>query len=193
MFNNQMTCIADAMVNREIIKEEDKEIVAHGLKVGVQLLSNILTTVIIGLVFGLVLESLIFLISFSCIRTYAGGYHCKKEISCYFFSSGIVIAVLAAAKFTPTRYIPVITITMLLISLSILLKFAPVETATKPLDEVEKRVFRKKTIIHLMIECAVIVILFRLCLHTFCYIICLGISMSGLLVFIGQQKQETKI
>lgn len=107
MLSNQMTQIADGMVNKEIIKAEDKEIVAHGLKAGVQLLFNILTTIMMGLVFGLAFESLIFLISFSFIRTYTGGYHCKKAINCYFFSSGIVIMVLTVAKFTPTRFIPV--------------------------------------------------------------------------------------
>lgn len=192
MLSNQMTQIAVGMVNKEIIRAEDKEIVAHGLKAGVQLLFNILTTIIMGLVFGLAFESLIFLISFSLIRTYTGGYHCKKAINCYFFSSGIVIMVLTVAKFTPTRFIPVISLLMLLLSLLILLKLAPVETSTKPIDEVEKNVFRKKAIIHLIIECAVITILFALSLHSFYYIVCLGISVSGFLVFIGYKQNKSQ-
>ena len=143
MLKGKLAKLADVLIEKNISKIEDREIIIYGLSTGMELVLNTATTIVLGLVFGMVLESIIFSLSFSAIRIYAGGYHCQKAINCYFFSSGIVILVLAIVKFTPSKYILKISIFILLISVPVILKLAPVETPTKLLDEMEK-VFPKK-------------------------------------------------
>lgn len=158
MLKLQIIKLVDMFIEKEICKNEDKEIIIHGLISGIELIFNIVTTIILGFIFGLVIESLVFLISFSFIRTYSGGYHCKSAINCYLFSSMVVVLVLFIVKSTNIEYILIISMIMLLISIPIIFKFAPVETATKPLDDIEKKYFRNKVILHLYIELIVLII-----------------------------------
>lgn len=192
----QMTKLADILTEKGISKNEDKEIIVYGLTSGIELIFNITTTIALGFIFGMVIESLIFLISFSLIRTYAGGYHCKKAINCYLFSSGVVVLVLTIVKFSPKGNILVSSLMMLLIAIPIILRLAPVETETKPLDEVEQKHFRNKTIFHLAVEGIVIIILFLFKSYVLGYVICLGFLMSAMLVLLGYKQitnQRTKL
>ena len=187
MFAKQMGKFADVLVDKDISKREDKEIIVHGLTTGIELIFNIISTIVLGLVFGQVLESLVFSVSYPFIRSYAGGFHFKKALTCYFVSCGMVVSVLAIVKFTPSEYILVISIIMLLFSVPVILKFAPIETPTKPLDEAEQKYFRKKTVLHLGVECVLVGVLFILNLNGFGYVVCLGIMMSAGLVFLQKR------
>ena len=71
----------------------------------IELIFNIVITIILGVIFCLVIESLVFLISFSFICTYLGGYHYKSAINCYLFSSIVVVLVLFIVKSTNIEYI----------------------------------------------------------------------------------------
>ena len=102
-------------------------------------------------------------------------------------SSGIIALVLALVKFTPNEHMLIGSVFILLVSVPIILKLAPMETPTKPLDEVERKQFRKKTMIHLSIECAVIPVLFLIGLHSFAFVVCSGIMAAAGLVFTQQQ------
>ena len=73
MLTKQVVSFADVMIEKEICKGEDREILIYGLTTGLQWLLNIATTIVLGLLFGMVIKSLIFLVSFSFLRTYAGG------------------------------------------------------------------------------------------------------------------------
>lgn len=183
MFTTQMEKFADILIEQGISKSEDRDIVVYGLCTGIELLLNIITTLILGILFGMVLESLVFLISFSFVRVYAGGYHCEKAISCYFMSTGIVVFVLSIVEFIPTEQMMIMGIVILLVATAVLLKLVPMETPTKPLDELERQYYRKKTIYHLMIECVLACGLFLLQLDSFALVICLGVLVSAWLVF----------
>lgn len=183
MLSKSVEKFVDVLLTNGIGKKEDKEIIVFGLMSGIKLILNILTTILLGLIFGLVIESLLFLISFSFIRTYTGGYHAKNAINCYLFSSVVVVLVLIAIKFTSVQYVFIASILIFLISMPILLKFAPVEARTKPLDEIERKYFRKKGIINLSIECILIFVMFILDFNKLGYTISLGILISAILVF----------
>lgn len=192
MFKKEFTQLADVLIEKEISKNEDRDIIIHGLSSGIELVFSVITTITLGFAFGLLVESLIFLISFSFIRTYAGGYHCQKAINCYFFSSGIVVLVLVIVKFTPTGYILATSLAMLTISVPIILKLSPMETETKPLDEVEKEHYRRITIQNLIIECLIISVLFVTGINKFAFVISLGVMVSAGVVVL-QRKIINKI
>ena len=105
MLKFQIIKLVDMFIEKEICKNEDKEIIIHGLTSGIELIFNILTRIILGFIFGLVIEILVFLISFSFICTYLGGYHYKSAINCYLFSSIVVVLVLFIVKSTNIQYI----------------------------------------------------------------------------------------
>ena len=179
-----MERFTDILIEKGISKSEDKDIICHGLSTGIELMINIITTVALGVLYNLIVESLIFLISFSCIRTYAGGYHCKSSTNCYLMSSGIIALVLTIIKFTADEYIIVSSVVILLISVPIILKIAPISATLKPLDNIEKNHFKKKMTFDLLIECVLVPTLFIVGVHSFAYAICCGITVSAYLVFL---------
>lgn len=188
MFETIITHFSEELIVNKIIKKEDKEIIVHGLISGIELVINIITTLALGFIFTIPLESLVFLISYLLIRIYAGGYHCKQSINCYIFSSGIVVLNLAIVKFTPKEYILIISLAILLISLPIILILAPKESEARALDEIERKYFRKKMILYLCVECAVVTILFFVKLIILGFVICLGIMISAIMILLELLK-----
>lgn len=193
MFAVKTSKIVDRLIEKGISNQDDRDIIIYGLSFGCELLVNISTAIALGFIWGLVLEAVLFLISFSLLRTYAGGYHCKKSFNCYVLSSGIIVMVLVIIKFTLNVHLFATDIVALLLLLSIftLVKFAPMETPTKPLDNMEKKYFRKKMITHLIVECVSMCILLLYGLHKFAYTICLGILVTAGLILL--QKIESKL
>lgn len=187
MIGNKIEKLADMILENEKEHLADKDIIVYGLLNAIEQGASIITTVILGCLFGLLIESLLFLISFSMIRMYAGGYHCNKEIHCYFMSSGIIIAVLAIVKLTPIDYVIPIGVVILFVSVPIILKIAPIGTTNKPLDEVEKKHYRKKTILNLEIECFIILVLLIIELNVFAFVIILGIMVAMGVVLLQNQ------
>jgi accessory gene regulator B len=143
MFIKQVDKLTKVLIDRKIITVDNREIVNYGLSTGVELILNIITTLVIGLIFDMVLESIVFVLPFASIRVYAGGYHLRKVLNCYFISNGIVVLVLLTVKMTPKEYLGSISFILLAISIPIILKFAPIGTANKPLSNYEKECFRK--------------------------------------------------
>ncbi len=187
MLIKQIEKITDVMIKEGISKCDDKEVIIYGLCTGIEIFFNIITTIVLGSLFGLIFESLVFLISFSIIRTYAGGYHCQKAVNCYFFSSGIVVLVLSIIKFIPKEYTLIVSTVLLLFSIPTLLKIAPVETLNKPLDEKERKHYHQKTSMYLSIEFIIFIVLLLIELHNFAFTICLGIVVSALLAFLQRK------
>ncbi|MFI3201080.1 MAG: accessory gene regulator B family protein [Eubacteriales bacterium] len=184
MITKKLTNFVELLVEQGIVQKEDKELVIYGLLTGSKLVLNTITTVVIGILFGLAVESIFFLCTFSWIRTYAGGYHCEKALTCYFVSSLLVMGMLGIIRFTPIEYCVVGGVVMLLVSVPLLLRYAPIETATKPFDEEEYRFYRKKLVRHLAIECGAIILLYIGNQPRFAYTICCGIGLSMVLVLL---------
>ena len=179
----QIKKFVDILIKKNIVKNEDKDIIIYGLSVGNELFINVATTIILGVIFDLILESIVFLLAFACIRTYAGGYHCKKALNCYFMSSGILVLVLLITKYIPKECIFIISIILLIVSVPYIIKFAPMGIDNKPLDHMEHIYFRKKVYLHLYIEVFVITILFLVSLEKFAFLVSLAIFISGALLF----------
>jgi len=146
--------IATALVVNETISAEDKEIYEHGLRYITATLLNIATTLIIGFIFGMVWESILFMASYIPLRTYAGGYHARTPLRCYIFSVILIIAVLLGIKYISYNDISLLVITF--ISGAIIFIFAPLGDENKPLDALETRIFKKRTRIILFLEIGLI-------------------------------------
>lgn len=184
MIGEKLEQLADVLMENESNSKIDKEIIVYGLSSAIEHGASIITTITLGVLFGLTLESVVFLIALSFIRTYAGGYHCKKAINCYLMSSGVVALVLLIVKYVPREYTFALGMGVLLLAVPFLLKFAPAETPNKPLDEDERKHYRKKMIIHLGIECIAILVLFLLELHSIAFLVCIAVAVTSMLAFL---------
>lgn len=124
------------------IEEEDREIYEYGFHNGIIMLVNIVLTVLIGVCMKMFVESILFMISYIPIRTYAGGIHAKTQLRCFIYSNLLVVVILACANILSSNLLVLVVLGV--IAAGIIICLAPVEDQNKPLDDEEVRVYGKK-------------------------------------------------
>lgn len=135
--------IVQFMLKHSVIEAEDAEIYKFGFNQLIFISINLMTTVIIGILFSMIFESVIFLVSYMVVRVYAGGYHAKTQFRCYIISSlFIVLALLGVRYINWEGFASIIAIT---IAAVIIFKLSPVETKNKPLDDIERKIYTTKS------------------------------------------------
>ena len=105
------------------------------------------TVIVLGLVFNLLTESLVFYLSFIVIRKFAGGYHAKTPVRCYLFSFASNIIILCLVKWLSsinTLFIFIFIIIELL-CVDLILLISPLDTENNPLTGQEKKMYRMLT------------------------------------------------
>ena len=183
--------LIDKLISNNIIKSEDKEIYIYGFKQLLFMILNLITTVIIGIIFNKVFESILFMIFYTPIRVYAGGYHAKTHIKCYIFSILMLIAVLYILKLNLIKSI-ILVILLSLISSIIILLLAPIEDSNKPLDDIEKIVYRKRTVRNLIIILIIEIIFFIFNIISFFSCITISLICNAIMLILGKINNLVK-
>lgn len=125
------------------IDEDDKEIYLFGFYQGLILLLNIVTTLVIGIILNMFVESILFLIFFIPLRIFAGGYHAKTQLRCYVMSTITTVLILYLILFLQEN-MGVIIMAGYVLSLCVIWKLVPVQDKHKPLDSKEQIKYRKR-------------------------------------------------
>jgi len=156
MFVKSAEKLTQQLLHHNVIASEQYEICRYGFQQGLTVLLNVLTFVVIGIAMGELLHAVIFLAVFIPLRRYAGGFHAKTPLRCYLYSTGMVTAILLAIKLSVfTRFICITVFSVSCIAIAVL---APVEDKLKPLDNIERIIFRKRTLIVAAIETVLFII-----------------------------------
>lgn len=144
-------------VRKEIVKADDAEDYTYGLNTFLTTLANVLSALAIGLLMHMLVEIAVFIVVYKCIRKYVGGSHAKNAARCYISSCIIYAAVLVAIRYWP--FSETVTVMMTVISAAVMYVTAPVEAEKKPLDDIERKVFKRRSVIVVSIFLAVFFIL----------------------------------
>ncbi len=180
MLNLFCNRICDYFVKSQIIPESNKELYVYGLQQFLIMLLNIATTLLIGFIFGMIWQSLFYLLAYVPLRTYAGGYHAKTPVRCYFSSVLLIVLTLLIMKFVPWTFLSCwIGIALSGIFIFIL---APVEDKNKPFTEKEAIYFKKKARMILLIEIFVGIIAFLF--HFFMMDLCIFMCFATLTIML---------
>ncbi len=182
--------ITDILISNEIIIEENRNLYTYGLQQGLLMILNVATTLGIGIVFNMVWESIVFLLTFVPLRSNAGGYHAKTQLRCYLYSVVMITATLMGIKII--AWTGAVCLIMTLVTGAIIFFLAPVEAANKPLGQVEKAVYKKRTRFSL--------VLFVFLVMLFCYIgqlvvsicIMMGLFVTSFMLVVGKVSNQLK-
>lgn len=132
MLYNLSKNIVEALFGKEDI---NKEIYIYGFEL---LFSSLIGTILligIGIVLNVLTESIIFIISFSLFRVFSGGFHSNSFILCNLITVlNFVIIVLIYRCFYNVLLLPIIFVTILVLSIVIALLFAPLDNPNHPID-----------------------------------------------------------
>ncbi len=192
MFTRSIETLADKQIANGKCRAEDRDIFVYGVSSAVEMALNGVTTVVIGALFGEIVASIVFLACFSVLRTYAGGFHMNSSLACYLFSTVTVALVMTAVKFTPSEYVFVVSIILLALSYLAILTLAPSDTPNKPLDDTERKRYKKRSIIVLVVETVLIGVLYLLKFDELVYVATLAIALTGFSVALQRMKNKIK-
>lgn len=135
--------ITKSLINNKFINDQDKDLYAYGLQLGITALLNIFITIILGILMGRIWESIVFLLTYIPLRSYAGGYHAKNQFRCDVLSILLIITALTGCSllikydFAGRLLLPASGIIIFFLS--------PVEDFNKRLNQEETKNYRKKS------------------------------------------------
>lgn len=177
------------LISRNIIKEEDKEIYIYGFNQTLFMMLNFITILIIGLLFNMLMETMIFMITYIPIRIYAGGYHARTQVKCYIFSVFMLISALYIIKLQLiSNKLTIILLSV--ISSIIILYLAPIEDINKPLDKKEIETYKKRTINNLIIILVLLIISLIFKRIDISYYIYISLMYNLIMLIIGKVKNK---
>jgi len=145
MFTKTAVKITENMVRKSAIPPEDREIYVFGVQQGLVVALNVATMALIGVLLGVFWYMLPFAIAFVPLRSFAGGYHASTPVRCYVASTAMMV--LMALMFRFVAFSNLLIFVLLLIFGALIMFFAPVGNKNKPLDDLEKIVYKNKAII----------------------------------------------
>lgn len=142
--------LTDRFLEDGVISSEDVEIVRYGLENIAGSLSGIIVTLIVSACFGRIFNGLILWGLILPLRRNAGGYHADTRNKCLLISSGMILLAFICMILPGWSVLVYMTIAIFFWGLIFLM--APVGNPNKLLDEIEYRVYRKRTRIVLLME-----------------------------------------
>lgn len=128
-----------------VCKETDDipfEIYVYGFEL---LLSSLIETgaiILIGCLFGKFLETILFLLSFSSIRFFSGGYHAKSYLRCFIvtlISYFLILLMTDTLSYLSPNYIALIAFAIIIYSLILFIKICPVRSNGKTIFNPKKQ------------------------------------------------------
>lgn len=149
MIENISKAVAEKVSNELNYDNERKEVIQYGTYALIQTLISIISVLILGLIFNIALEALIFLFTASILRKYSGGAHSESSNVCTLL--GIIISTcvgfLIKSSFFVNmdfEFIIFAGIVVFVFAYFIIFKYAPVDTPNKPIKTEKKKKRMKK-------------------------------------------------
>jgi len=124
-----------------IVQEDDRELYEYALNILLTGFLHFLLSLLIGLSFGMIKESLALFGSFFVIRKFAGGFHAAKPWQCYLFSIATNVVIFLLMKFL-LKQNDILFYVCLVAPLPFVFLLSLAESPNKPLNIKEKKVYR---------------------------------------------------
>lgn len=159
------------------------------------LYSNIiflLLTMLLGAVFGVFLQGIIFYVAFFSIRQYAGGYHASTETRCEVMSTLSILACIVVIRLSMTYDFQFALFVVSAVSAVCIAVLCPLDTPEKPLSKKEFKYFRKISWLILSVISLVVIISYFVqlkWLRIFFTPCCLSLILECFLLVAGKLKQ----
>lgn len=134
---------AESFIKMPNTRYDKNEIYKYGFFVLYSNILFILLSMLLGAVFGVFLQGIIFYVAFFSIRQYAGGYHASTETRCEVMSTLSILACIIVIRLSKTYNFQFALLIISAVSAVCIAILCPLDTPEKPLSEKELKYFRK--------------------------------------------------
>ena len=124
--------LSDYLSREQMIEKDEADIYQYGLEIFMDGVLETLLLVVLGILWGRFWQSICFIVSFTVLRSFTGGYHAATKVRCAGATVGLYILNLTAAGELNSHF-------------TIIWWLAPVPHANKPLDGEQVVMNRKKS------------------------------------------------
>lgn len=142
MFKSLSHKFANILVENKVIENGDFEIYRYGFETLTYFIVNISVALFIGVIFDMFIHTIIFLSCYCTLRQFTGGYHARNYTECTLnFVCMYLLTIIIVNNINMDKY-KYLLILLMMISIFIIYKLAPLEHRNKPLSEIEKNKYR---------------------------------------------------
>lgn len=188
MFNKLSTKICQSFIKSQSIDEESYELYEYGIFLLIANLFFAMEILLFGAVFRCLFGAVVFYISFRIIRVYAGGYHADTETRCEIITTLIFLAITYFISISNQQNFQVLVFILTAIAIPIIIIFSPLDTPAKPLDDDEKRKYRRISYVILLIIVSVIIIAILFNIKSLFIPCCFSLIVESILLVAGVIK-----
>lgn len=146
MFENWADDLSILLEEKGIIKPENREFYFYGLRLAFNKLLFFIVILIISLFTKTFLVSMAFLLMYSVIRQFSGGFHSKSEVCCFLISVLLYLVMLLFYDIDMLNGRIFLCVSSL-ISVLLISIFSPIEHENKPISVAERKKYRVIAII----------------------------------------------
>jgi accessory gene regulator B len=181
--------VVKRFVDNSVIDDTERELYLYGFFVLISQILYFILTIIFGILLDIVLQSVIFYVTFQFIRRYAGGIHASSELKCEVMTTTSIFLCLLCVKLSEMIDLQNPILVLTLIATIAIFILSPLDTPEKPLTKEEFQYFRKISLLVLTIMLFVIIVSVII-KSSISYPICLSIILEGILLITGKIKRE---
>lgn len=158
--------IVDRIVMNQIknnqISYEDINIYKYGYIILMEVLTNIIIALVIGLAFKKLSMIIIFLVFFIPLRSFCGGWHADKFWKCTIFSNVILVVEIIMFQYIEPYLSGYVLLILFIVCMVIVIKIAPIETPQKIIYENERKIYKRKIKIICGIHTITMIVMFAI-------------------------------
>ena len=159
MINKLSGKLSDALSYKLDSTNEEKEVYAYSIEVILSLVLNLIILYETAYIIGKIPELIVFIIFFSGLRTYAGGYHAKTHLECMTLSFTIFF-ISAMSNTWFIAYGEIIMVILIVSSIFLVFNYAPSESDNKPLNNIKRKRHMIISRVLVILYCVAIIILY---------------------------------
>lgn len=164
----------------------DYEIIQYGFRVEAAFIIDIIIALITCTIIHKTLQACVFILCFSYLRTYCGGYHCKTYITCGLAYVTMIFVCSLLEPFITIHQAPVIII----VPLIYLFMISPVQNENNILNKREIAIYRKKARFRLIAMSIAYLLFFLLSKYMVLTMMFFSVSCLSFLCILQQYKEK---
>lgn len=154
--------IVNWQIKTGILSDEERAVYQYAYELLLNQVINIFLAVLIAVVFAAPIPVLLFLISYIPMRSFCGGYHADTNLGCTIVSALLICCVCWIYQNIRESVLMIYYPFVYLISGYLVIRYAPVPTQNKPLDETETVRYRQKSRLLWLLETVIGIALYFL-------------------------------
>ncbi len=135
--------IVDWQIQRQYLRDEERELYEYGYEAMLNQTINILISIAIAIWLKMPIAVVVFLVCYIPLRSYCGGYHARTNLGCTIISALLLLGICLLLKVIPETIDIPLAVSAFVICGVLVFRYAPVEDSNKPLDAEEILHYRK--------------------------------------------------